>query len=1165
MAGELFSPSGPQPCAYYNTPTMAVPDPFLLPLLPAPPAPPAAWRWPRLPQAALALALAELAQQKDTPLLVLVADAREADRLAGALRFFTDEAVPLVNVPEREMLPYDIVSPPRALVSDRLRALTHLPRLKRGLVIATADVMLERLPPRAWLDGASFDYGVGQQLDIEHFQRTVSGAGYIAVTEVRAPGEFAVRGGLVDIFPAGVEMPLRIDLFDDRIDTLREFDPQTQLSGERLKRFTLLPAYEFPFDAAGIKRFRQAWRARFSGDPMNTDIYRAVSQERLPPGIENWLPLFHEDTAHLLDYVPAQSLCVELPEFGAALARGWAQIESRHENARHDQARPILAPFETFTSRDTVVERLTALNRLVPDGGPLAGIEPLPELRSEPETKQPLQRFDEFLARCRNVLFGAETAGRRESVRERLAAATATPEFVESWPTYRTNPPHLGLAVAEWQEGFYLPDAGLALVPDAAVYGARAATRRRRQAARDPATIIRDLTDLAEGSPVVHQDHGVGRFRGLVTQEVDGQTVEFVLLEYAGGDRLYVPVSSLERLSRYIGTDAEHAPLTRLGSGQWERARKRAATRARDAAAELLELYARRETRPAQSLAYDRDEWDRFTAAFPFDETPDQARAIAEVIADLTSERPMDRLVCGDVGFGKTEVALRAAFIAVQAGHQVALLAPTTLLADQHYRNFLDRFADWPVRIELLSRFRGAKQQAEIRKSLEEGRIDIIVGTHALLGREIRFKSLGLVIVDEEQRFGVRHKERLRALRAEVDMLTLTATPIPRTLSMTLAGIRDLSLIATAPEERLPIRTVVSQWQDAQIRDALMRELRRGGQVFVVHNEVRSIGELAERIQELAPEASVRVGHGQMSERELEALMVDFYHRRFDILVSTTIIESGIDIATANTILINNAHRFGLSQLHQLRGRVGRSHHQAYAYLITPPEEYLGRDAKARLDAIAGMEELGAGFFLATQDLEIRGAGALLGEQQSGQMQEIGLELYNRLLARAVKTLEAGGDIETETEFDAGCEIEMGESALLPDDYVPDVHMRLVLYKRIASAPDEEALEDLVAELVDRFGALPEAAQRLIDATRLKQRARRLGIRAIHADTGGARIDFGPEPAIDTAALIAQVQADPTHYRLQGEKRLIIRREVPDFAERYALISHMLTALTPAA
>ncbi len=1141
---------------------MSTPDPLLLPLLPAR-TDDRVWHWPRLPQAALALALAELAREQSQPLLILVANAREADRLEAALRFFTDDAVPLVSVPEREMLPYDIVSPPRALVSERLRALTRLGSLKQGLVIATADLMLERLPPREWLEGASFDYAVDQQLDLESFQRTISAAGYVAVTEVRAPGEFAVRGGLVDIFPAGVELPLRIDLFDDRIETLREFDPQTQLSGERLDRFTLLPAYEFPFDEESVKRFRQAWRARFAGDPMSTEIYRAVSQKRLPPGIENWLPLFHEDTAHLLDYVPDDSLCVALTEFGPALLDGWEQIRSRHENARHDLARPLLDPEETFAALESVQGRLNGFVRLLPDGEPLPAIEPLPELRSAPGTQKPLQKFDEFLTGTRHLLFGAETPGRRESVRERLAAATDSPQLTESWSAFRADAPHLALAVAEFQDGFSLPEKGLAVVPDAAVFGARASIRRRRQAARDPATIIRDLTDLAEGAPVVHQDHGVGRFQGLVTQEVDGQPVEFVLLEYANNDRLYVPVASLERLSRYIGSDAEHAPLTHLGTGQWDKARKRAAAKARDAAAELLELYARRESRPALTFKFDEAEWKRFTDAFPFDETPDQERAINEVIADLKSPKPMDRLVCGDVGFGKTEVALRAAFIAVQSGYQVALLAPTTLLADQHYRNFLDRFADWPVRIELLSRFRGAKQQAAIRESMAEGRVDIIVGTHALLGREIRFKSLGLVIVDEEQRFGVRNKERLRSLRAEVDMLTLTATPIPRTLSMTLAGIRDLSLIATAPEERLPIRTVVSQWQDAQILDAILRELRRGGQVFVVHNEVRSIEEIATRIRYLVPEATVRVGHGQMSERELEALMVDFYHRRYDVLVSTTIIESGIDIATANTIIINNAHRFGLAQLHQLRGRVGRSHHQAYAYLVTPPEEYLGRDAKARLEAISSMEELGAGFFLATQDLEIRGAGALLGEQQSGQMQEIGLELYNRLLGRAVATLKKGGNIDATSDLDAGCEVELGDSALLPADYVPDVHMRLVLYKRIASAADEDELDDFVMELTDRFGALPEPAKRLIEASRLKQRARRLGITAVRADSGGLRVDFGPEPAINTTALIQLVQSDPKHTRLQGEKRLSLRRELPDFAERHELASYVLATLSP--
>jgi transcription-repair coupling factor (superfamily II helicase) len=1144
---------------------MTVPNPLLLPLLPARPTPPAAWRWPRLPQAALALALVEHATRCSAPILALTADAREAERLSAGLHFFAGGHLPIVSLPEREMLPYDIVSPSRALVSERLRALSQLPRLGAGIVVVTADAALERLPPQTWLAGAGFDYGVGQQLDISRFQHTLSMAGYVAVAEVRAPGEFAIRGGLIDVYPTGADLPLRIDLLDDEIDTLRQFDPQTQLSGPTQTRFSLLPAFEFPFNIEAIKRFRQAWRARFAGDPMATEIYRAVTQEHMPPGIENWLPLFHEDTANLADYLPPGTTCIALPEFDAALNAGWREIETRYENARHDLTRPLLAPAEAFTPAAAIRERLANLARIEPGTEPCPGIAELPDLSMDPVAATPLHRFQDFTAEYASVLFSTESSGRRETVREKLARGNTTvPEPIAGWIEYRTVSSPLALAVAELEAGFAVPGAHLAVIPDAAVFGARAATRRRtRHKARDPAAIIRDLTDLAPGAPVVHQDHGVGRFHGLVTQEVDGQAVEFVLLEYAAGDRLYVPVSALERLARYIGTDAEHAPLTRLGSGQWERARKRAAARARDTAAELLELYARRETRPAQALAYDRDEWDRFTAAFPFDETPDQARAIEEVIADLTSEHPMDRLVCGDVGFGKTEVALRAAFVAVQAGHQVVMLAPTTLLADQHHRNFLDRFADWPVRIELLSRFRGAKQQAATRKALAEGRIDILVGTHALLGRDVHFKSLGLIIVDEEQRFGVRHKERLRALRAEVDMLTLTATPIPRPLSMTLAGIRDLSLIATAPEERLPIRTVVSQWQDARIRDALRREIRRGGQVFVVHNEVRSIAELAERIHHLVPEISVRIGHGQMSERELEALMIDFYHRRFDVLVSTTIIESGLDIATANTILINNAHRFGLSQLHQLRGRVGRSHHQAYAYLITPPEEYLGRDARMRLDAIAGMEELGAGFFLATQDLEIRGAGALLGEQQSGQMQEIGLELYNRLLARAVATLKAGGDVEMESDFDAGCEIELGEAALLPADYVPDVHMRLVLYKRIASTADEETLEDLAAELVDRFGTLPQAAQRLFDATRLKQCARRLGIRAIHADSGGARIDFGPSPVINTAALIKRVQTDPRHYRLQGEKRLSVRRELPDYAERYELVSHLLGTLTP--
>ncbi len=1095
---------------------------------------------------------------------MLVADARAGDALAAALGFFTPEDLPVLALPEREMLPYDIVSPARAIVSERMRALTRLPALTRGIVLATADLVLERLPPRGWLAGASFDYAVGQRLDVEAFRGELVAAGYAAVGEVREPGEFALRGGLVDVFPSGAETPVRMDLFDEEIESLRYFDPDTQLSGAKLERIRLLPAYEFPFNDESIKRFRGAWRARFSGDPMASEVYRAVSEARVPPGIENWLPLFFEATAGFADYLPQTATLVELPDFAAALTAAREQIEARYESARHDVSRPLLAPDEAFIAPATARDAFVNQNRIAIGEESPAAVEALPVLALESRKNEPLERFLTFAKSLPSMLITAESPGRRETVREVLARRGLQPESIESWRLFRERRPALALAVAELQDGFVLPAEGLALVPDAAIFGARATGRRRsRRATRDPATIIRELTDLNEGAPVVHQDYGVGRFRGLVTRKVDNETIEFVLLEYAAGDKLYVPVATLDRLSRYLGADTEHAPLTRLGSGQWDRARRRAAERARDTAAELLELYARRAARAGHAYEIDENDWERFVAAFPFDETPDQQRAVTEVVNDLKSIQPMDRLVCGDVGFGKTEVALRAAFIAVEAGQQVAVLVPTTLLADQHYRNFSDRFANWPVRVELISRFRSAKQQSEAREALADGRIDIVIGTHALLNRALRFKSLGLVIVDEEHRFGVRHKERLKALRAEVDMLTLTATPIPRTLSMTLAGIRELSIIATPPEQRLPIKTVVSQWQDARIRDAIMREARRGGQVFVVHHAVRTIGELAERIRRLVPEASIRIGHGQMPERELENLMVDFYHRRFDVLVSTTIIESGIDIPTANTIIIHNAHRFGLAQLHQLRGRVGRSHHQAYAYLITPPPESLSRDARTRLDAVASMEELGAGFFLATQDMEIRGAGALLGESQSGQIEEVGLELYNRLLARAVATLKAGGDVDPETGLEADCEVDLGAAALLPNDYVPNVHLRLVLYKRIASAENDEALEMLATEIADRFGTLPQAAKRLMEITRLKRRAGALGIARIQAGVTGARLDFGPEPAINTEALVRLVQREPQTYRLHGSERLSLRHELPDFTARLEAITEVLNLLAP--
>lgn len=1126
--------------------------------------PPPGNPWPRLPHSALALALVEQSRRASSPLLALVSAAHASDTLRAALDFFAPPDLPIISIPEREMLPYDSVSPAREVISRRLHALTRMPTLSTGIIIATADLVLERLPPQDWLAGAAFAHTVGDRIEIESFRAQLIAAGYAMVGEVRVPGEFALRGGVLDVFPSGMENPVRIDLFDDEIDSLRCFDPETQISDKKLLSINMMPAFEFPFDEAGIRHFRQAWRARFPGDPMAGEIYRSVSKGRVPPGIESWLPLFFDRTATLADYLPPAAGLIVLPGFETALVAARATIEARYESFRHDLFRPLLPPDEAFLSPAACEQTLGGHPHITVGDKPAQGIRELPTLELQPQAGEPLERFINYTDKITQLIFTCESPGRRETVREILARRGLRPEAVENWAAARASTSPLVLAVAALEDGFEIPAAKLAVVPDAAVFGARAATRRRpRHRVRDPASIIRDLTDLAAGTPVVHQDYGVGRFRGLVTRAVDDHPVEFVRLEYAGGDRLYVPVAALDRLSRYLGADTEHAPLTKLGSGQWERARRRAAARARDAAAELLELYAQREAREGTALTLDESAWERFVQAFPFDETPDQGRASSEVLADLTTARPMDRLVCGDVGFGKTEIALRAAFVAVYAGRQVAVLVPTTLLADQHYRSFCDRFADWPVRIELLSRFRSTKSRTGVLEDLIQGKVDIVIGTHALLGRGIRFDKLGLVIVDEEHRFGVRHKERLKHLRAEVDVLTLTATPIPRTLSMTLSGIRDLSIIATPPEQRLPIRTTISQWQDAQIRDAILRELRRGGQIFVVHNEVRSIGALASRIEQLVPEAKVRIGHGRIAERALEQLMLDFYHRRFDVLVATTIIESGIDIPTANTIVIHNAHRFGLAQLHQLRGRVGRSHHQAYAYLITPPEELLGRDAKARLEALVSLEELGAGFFLATQDLEIRGAGALLGDAQSGQLEEVGLDLYNRLLKRAITTLKAGGEIKPETELDPGVEVDLGAAALLPDDYIPDVHLRLVFYKRIANAESTADLEVLGEEIVDRFGTLPDSARRLLAVAGIKQHARRLGMTRIHAGPNGARFDFGPTPRLDALALIRLVQADPRTYRLYGEKRLELRRNLAEFKSREDGIRQVLDAITP--
>jgi len=1005
---------------------------------------------------------------------------------------------------------------------------------------------------------------------LENLRARLDAAGYTSVPQVMEHGEFAVRGSIVDIFPMGSAVPFRIDLFDDEIESIRTFNPETQLTRERVDRVRLLPGREFPLDEAAIRAFRQRYRARFEGDPRQSLIYRDVSNGLAPGGIEYYLPLFFDRTATLPDYLPRGTLVVETGDVAAALASAWQQAQDRHEQRSVNEERPLLRPEEVFLPPAQVSERLAAFPRVIADvfeqpgdgGANLAAGHP-PRLLLNPRAREPAAELHRFLREFPGrVLFAVESAGRREATLQMLADQDIHPRTVESWQAFVEDGPGCAICVAPLDRGLLLEQTPLAVIAESQLYGERPRQQRRRRAARDPETIIRDLGDLSVGAPVVHEQHGVGRYLGLQTLTVNNTEAEFLALEYAGGDKLYVPVSSLHLISRYTGTAPEHAPLHRLGGEQWARARRRAAEKVRDVAAELLEIQARRAARPGHAFHWSEADYRAFAAGFPFEETPDQETAIGQVLDDLRADRTTDRVVCGDVGFGKTEVAMRAAFVAVSSGCQVGVLVPTTLLAQQHYQTFLDRFADWPVRIESLSRLRGRRQQERTLAGLADGSVDIVIGTHKLLQKDVRFANLGLVIVDEEHRFGVRHKEALKRLRAEVDMLTLTATPIPRTLNMSLAGLRDLSLITTPPAERLAVKTFVSQWDDALIQEACLREIKRGGQVYFLHNKVENIEGIAERLRKLIPEAHVRVAHGQMRESELEQVMLDFYHRRFNVLVCTTIVESGIDVPTANTILINRADRFGLAQLHQLRGRVGRSHHRAYAYLLVPPRSVMTPDAVKRLEAVESLEDLGAGFTLATHDLEIRGAGELLGEEQSGQIQEIGFSLYSELLDRAVRALRSGELPDAVEQPEHGPELDLQVPALLPSDYMPDVHLRLMLYKRIASAPDTGALEEIQVEMIDRFGLLPPQARNLFRLTALKLKAAPLGIRKLEAGPAGGRIVFSEKPDVDPAAIIALIQGDPQRYRLDGQTGLRFQADLEEPGARIRFVEDLLERLS---
>ncbi|MGX9719454.1 transcription-repair coupling factor [Stenotrophomonas acidaminiphila] len=1136
--------------------------------------------WWRAPASTSALAwhVARAAQAHTAPLLLVTRDNHGAHQAVADLQTLLggDAALPVVPFPDWETLPYDQFSPHPDIISQRLAALHRLPALARGIVVVPVQTLLQRLAPLSYIVGGSFDLAVGQRLDMDAEKRRLESAGYRNVPQVMDPGDFAVRGGLLDVYPMGADAPLRIELLDEDIDSIREFDPESQRSLDKVGAVKMLPGREVPMDEASLAKVLATLRERFDVDTRRSPLYQDLKAGVLPSGIEYFLPLFFNKTATLFDYLPEGFLTVVAPGVGEAADAFWAQTRSRYEQRRHDIERPLLPPEEIYQSPDSLREQFNRQPRVEvwPADHPriaeaqALGDQPLPPLpvaAKDAPAGQALKSFlDHYPGR---VLVAADSPGRREALLEVLQAADLRPPVVPGLPAFLADDaPRFAITVAPLDDGFALAEPALAVLTERQLFPERAGQpRRTRRAGREPEAIIRDLGELTEGAPIVHEDHGVGRYRGLIAMDVGGMPGEFLEIEYAKGDRLYVPVAQLHLISRYSGASPETAPLHSLGGEQWAKAKRKAAEKVRDVAAELLEIQARRQARAGLALDIDRAMYEPFAAGFPFEETPDQLAAIEATLRDLQSSQPMDRVVCGDVGFGKTEVAVRAAFAAASGGKQVAVLVPTTLLAEQHYRNFRDRFADYPLKVEVLSRFKSTREiKAELDK-VAEGGIDVIVGTHRLLQPDVKFKDLGLVIVDEEQRFGVRQKEALKAMRANVHLLTLTATPIPRTLNMAMAGLRDLSIIATPPPNRLAVQTFVTQWDNAQLREAFQRELSRGGQLYFLHNDVESMGRMQRELSELVPEARIGMAHGQMPERELEKVMLDFQKQRFNVLLASTIIESGIDIPNANTIIINRADRFGLAQLHQLRGRVGRSHHRAYAYLVVPDKRSITPDAQKRLDAIASMDELGAGFTLATHDLEIRGAGELLGEDQSGQMAEVGFSLYTELLERAVRSIKAGKlpDLDAGEEV-RGAEVELHVPALIPEDYLPDVHTRLTLYKRISSARDSAALRELQVEMIDRFGLLPDAVKHLFAIAELKLQANALGIRKLELGGNGGRIVFEAKPDIDPMAVIQLIQKQPKLYQMDGPDKLRIKHPLPEGADRFNAARALLATLRPA-
>lgn len=1119
--------------------------------------------WIDLTGCAESLALANAIEQENRLFVIVTPDNQTALQLTQELAFFLQNKYPILHFPDWETLPYDVFSPLPEITSERLKTLVLLPEVKRGALVVSINTLMHKLAPREHVLANSFAIKVGDTFNLELNRLKLESVGYHCVSQVYSHAEFAIRGAIIDIFPMGSNVPFRIELWDEEVDSIRTFDPESQLSLEKIDQIQLFPAHEFPFTDDAIKQFRLSFREYFpNASPKNT-LYVDVSKGITPNGIEYYLPLFVERTATLFDYLPKTAVLVLSASFNNLAQAFYSEAEERYEQRKYDLERPLLKPELLFLSAEDITQTSKQFAQIVLQP-PTDNSNPLPDLTINAKLTQPAGALQQFVKDFQGkILFVAEGAGRREALADKLRSYQITAKQVDNWQAFLNSEVSPCLLVAPIDNGLLLDNPALAIITESQLSGEKVEQRRRRRksAARELENIINNLNELSIGSPVVHQEHGVGRYLGLQTLTVGGFANEFLMLEYANHDKLYVPVSALQVISRYTGMNPEDAPLHKLGSDQWQKLKKKAIERIHDVAAELLEIHAKRALKKGHAFTIDNEEYQAFADAFPFEETPDQQAAIEAILEDMASPHPMDRVICGDVGFGKTEVSMRAAFIAVQAGKQVAVLVPTTLLAQQHYQNFQDRFADWPVRVEVLSRFVSAKQQKQLAEQLEQGQIDIIIGTHALLSKELKYKALGLVIIDEEHRFGVRQKEHFKKLRHELDMLTLTATPIPRTLNMAMAGLRDISIIASPPPNRHVIKTFISEWIDSQIQEACLREIKRGGQVFFLHNDVKSMDKMARELSTLIPEARIESAHGQMPERELERIMRDFYHQRFNLLLCSTIIESGIDIPSANTIIINRADKLGLAQLHQLRGRVGRSHHRAYAYFIVPPKSLLSKDAIKRLEAVEASGELGAGFMLSSHDMEIRGAGELLGDEQSGQIQEIGFSLYSELLERAVNALKSGNQPELDTPMNKGVEVELQAAALIPEDYLPDVHLRLVLYKRISNTETTADLRELQIEMIDRFGLLPEPVKTLFSITELKQQAEPLGIKKIEASATGGRIIFGSQPNINTEQLIHLIQTQAQHYKFDGADKLRFMQHFTNVEQKVEFIKALLIKL----